>query len=133
MTIINHKYKFIFIKTRKTAGTSLEIALSKFCDSGDIITIIKPEDEKIRKKLGYQGPSNNLHRIKKLISFKGIFHNTKALIKMIPFSKKIFNYQDPGKFDFKFPFIDIRQKFTEHNNFADIKKKIKPFDRKQTD
>ncbi len=59
MTIINHKFKFIFIKTRKTAGTSLEIALSKFCDSEDMITRIKPMDEKIRKELGFQGPINN--------------------------------------------------------------------------
>mgnify|MGYP001188441394 FL=1 len=56
--IINHKYKFIFIKSFKTAGTSLEIALSKFCDSKDIITPIIEEDEKIRKELNYTGPQN---------------------------------------------------------------------------
>jgi hypothetical protein len=38
--IINHRYKFIFLKTRKTAGTSIESALSQFCDSNDIITPI---------------------------------------------------------------------------------------------
>ena len=36
--IISHKHKFIFFKTRKTAGTSLQIALSEFCGSDDIIT-----------------------------------------------------------------------------------------------
>ena len=56
--IVNHKYKFIFIKSFKTAGTSLEIALSKFCSSKDILTPIVPEDEKIREKLGFTGPSN---------------------------------------------------------------------------
>lgn len=56
--IICHKYKFIFIKTRKTAGTSLEIALSQFCDSNDIITPIIERDELIRRNLGYQGPVN---------------------------------------------------------------------------
>ena len=30
--------EFIFIKTRKTAGTSIEIALSNFCKPEDIIT-----------------------------------------------------------------------------------------------
>ena len=36
--IISHKHKFIFFKTRKTAGTSLQIALSEFCGDDDIIT-----------------------------------------------------------------------------------------------
>lgn len=56
--IINHKYKFIFLKTRKTAGTSIEIALSKFCDANDVITPISKEDELIRKELGFLGPQN---------------------------------------------------------------------------
>lgn len=56
--IINHKYKFIFLKTRKTAGTSIEIALSKFCGVNDIITPITKEDELIRKELGFPGPQN---------------------------------------------------------------------------
>ena len=57
--IINHKYKFIFIKSFKTAGTSLEIALSKFCSDKDMITEIEPSDEIIRKNLKYTGPQNN--------------------------------------------------------------------------
>lgn len=56
--IINHKYKFIFLKTRKTAGTSLEIALSKFCNDGDIITPLDLEDTPIRQKLGFQAAQN---------------------------------------------------------------------------
>ena len=57
--IISHKYKFIFLKTTKTAGTSVEIALSKFCGVDDIITAISPEDEKTRSDLGYPGPQNH--------------------------------------------------------------------------
>lgn len=46
--IISHRYQFIFIKTVKTAGTSLEIALSQFCGSDDIISPIEEEEnEKI--------------------------------------------------------------------------------------
>jgi hypothetical protein len=32
--IISPAHRFIFIKTRKTAGTSMEIALAKFCGEG---------------------------------------------------------------------------------------------------
>lgn len=56
--IVNHKYKFIFVKTRKTAGTSIEIALSQFCGDGDIITPITEEDERKRRELGFRGPQN---------------------------------------------------------------------------
>jgi hypothetical protein len=56
--IISHKHKFIFIKTKKTAGTSIEIALSGICGPDDIITPITPEDECIRRTLGYREPQN---------------------------------------------------------------------------
>ena len=56
--IINHKYKFIFIKTRKTAGTSIEVALSKFCEEEDVITPIAPEDEVLRQQQGFRGAQN---------------------------------------------------------------------------
>lgn len=57
--IVNHRHRFIFLKTRKTAGTSLEIALSKFCDAGDIVGFLVPEDEKKRAQRGFQGQANN--------------------------------------------------------------------------
>ncbi len=56
--IISHKHQFIFIKTMKTAGTSVEIALSKYLGDDDIITPIAPEDEAMRRELGYRGPQN---------------------------------------------------------------------------
>ena len=58
--IISHNYKFIFIKTNKTAGTSIELALSKYCGPRDIITPITPIDERLRNSLGYPGPQNYL-------------------------------------------------------------------------
>ena len=56
--IVSHKHKFIFIKTEKTAGTSVEIALSSICGADDIITPISKKDEATRLKLGYRGKQN---------------------------------------------------------------------------
>ena len=36
--IISHKHKFIFVKTRKTAGTSVQEALERICGPDDIVT-----------------------------------------------------------------------------------------------
>jgi len=36
--IISHSHKFIFIKPWKTAGTSIEAALSQYCSNNDIVT-----------------------------------------------------------------------------------------------
>lgn len=56
--IVSHQHKFIFIKTKKTAGTSLEISLSGICGPRDVITPITPADELIRKEMGHRGPQN---------------------------------------------------------------------------
>ncbi|MFU8893837.1 MAG: hypothetical protein ACNA8L_09435 [Luteolibacter sp.] len=36
--IVSHRYRFIFIKTHKTAGSSMEMALAPLCGPDDIIT-----------------------------------------------------------------------------------------------
>jgi hypothetical protein len=36
--IISHSHRFIFIKSLKTAGTSLEAALSNYCGGDDVVT-----------------------------------------------------------------------------------------------
>lgn len=36
--IISHRYKFIFIKSHKTAGSSMEMALAPLCGPDDVVT-----------------------------------------------------------------------------------------------
>lgn len=56
--IISHEHRFIFLKTKKTAGTSVEIFLSRFCGPRDVVTRISPTDEAYRKTVGGRGPQN---------------------------------------------------------------------------
>lgn len=60
--IISHKYKFIFIKTEKTAGTSIEVFLSQCCGEGDIFTPIRPHVEPHRAR-NYKGLWNPIPEI----------------------------------------------------------------------
>src|SRR4051794_38679962 len=55
--ILSHRYRFIFLKTRKTAGTSFEISLARYCGRRDVLTPISSEDEALRSALG-RGPQN---------------------------------------------------------------------------
>lgn len=56
--ILSHQHRFIFLKTRKTAGTAIEISLSRWCGHDDTVTPIEPaEDEAVRTELGL-GPQN---------------------------------------------------------------------------
>ena len=50
--IASFLHSFVFIKTRKTGGTSVEIVLSSWCGPDDIVTPIEPEDEVMRARYG---------------------------------------------------------------------------------
>lgn len=50
--ILSHRWRFIFIKGRKVAGTSVEIALSTICGTKDVVTPITPRDEVERFRAG---------------------------------------------------------------------------------
>lgn len=43
--IVSHQHRFIFVKTLKTAGTSIEVFLSRSCGPQDVVTPIIPHVE----------------------------------------------------------------------------------------
>ena len=55
--IVCHSRKFIYVKTKKTASTSIEIALSKFCVDCDFVTMLTEKDEKLRRRIGGKTPN----------------------------------------------------------------------------
>jgi len=77
--IVSHKYKFIFVKTTKVGGTSLEMYLSNICGENDIITPFwHPESQHKPKNFkGYFNPYFEIaYRSKISKSPKILFHNT---------------------------------------------------------
>ncbi len=58
VVIASFAHQFIFLKTRKTAGTSVEIALASSCGDDDIITPIGLADELLRSRGGVVAARN---------------------------------------------------------------------------
>ncbi len=107
--IYSQKRNFIFIKTTKTAGSSVEIALSTFCANGDILTPLSEGDEEIRVALSGIGAQNYKWRSEEkpwdiLRDIKNRPRRYRKLLKH-PFKKT-----DP-----------IINKFDEHMTSSDVK------------
>lgn len=70
--IICHSHRFIFIKSRKTAGSSVEIALSRFCGPGDTVTplITHLGEEDLRRAEGGYGPAGYKKALREYRSFR---------------------------------------------------------------
>jgi hypothetical protein len=60
--IVSHKYRFIFVKTLKTAGTSVEVFLSNLCGEDDIVTPVYPPESShvARNHCGLWNPVHDL-------------------------------------------------------------------------
>ncbi len=56
--IISHKLKVIHIKLKKVAGSSFEMALSRYCDLDDIFSKRYKPDMKLRETLGFSSVQN---------------------------------------------------------------------------
>src|SRR5438874_13562449 len=59
---ISHKHKFIFIKTVKTAATSLEVFLSQHCGPDDVLTLFDPPIEGHQPR-NYNGSGDHISEI----------------------------------------------------------------------
>jgi len=88
--IISHKHKFIFIKTVKTAGTSIEVFLSPFCGEDDILTPVMPhvEPHVARNHKGYWNP------LPQMLAYRG--WSRLAVLKRFAKRRKFFNHM-PAK------------------------------------
>lgn len=57
--IVCHRHRFIFIRTHKTASTSVELLLRQFCGPDDVITRETRDDERLARRLGLPGHRNH--------------------------------------------------------------------------
>ena len=82
--IISHKHKFIFIKPQKTAGTSVELMLSRVCGDKDTITPLGFDPDPNVGEKNKSIPPQNYYRKKPLKHWQVnevyyyLFKNTKA-------------------------------------------------------
>jgi hypothetical protein len=84
--VISHRYRFIFIKTRKTAGTSIEVLLSEVCAPTDVVTPIFPhvEPHVARNHAGLWNP------LPELVDFG--FRNARDVLDQLSKRKKFYNH-----------------------------------------
>lgn len=82
--ILSFSNNFLFLKTTKTAGTSFEIALSRYAGPKDVVTPVSDEDEERRKVHGAASPRNHLCPANGLLERLGLKQRRKQFYNHIP-------------------------------------------------
>lgn len=85
--IISHKHKFIFVKTRKTAGTSVQEALERICGPDDIVTQTGIWNDTYHPR-NFRGPVNPLP----YLFHKPRRHRTGRILKRAVTGERIFDH-----------------------------------------
>ncbi len=86
--LVSHRHRFIFLKTTKTAGTSVEISLSRYLGPEDVITPISAEDEVLRAE-GRGRPPQNFDR---RLTFREVTPRAvaKRVVKDVPLRRQLY-------------------------------------------
>lgn len=96
--LLSNSRKFIFIKTRKTAGTTVEILLSAYCDGpDDIVTPLVPTDEAMRRARTGISPRNHRFSLGDWLSLPVMVSRQRRLLRQFDrriFTRRFWNHVD---------------------------------------
>ncbi len=119
--LVSHRHRFIFTKTAKSAGTSVEGYFERFClPDGDFVpTDGRPEYESASGIVGYRGPSDGVARrwfnhmpaaaIRRELG-EAVWHSYfKFCTVRDPFERAISAFEHLGR-DYVAPFTGLRRK-----------------------
>jgi|TARA_Y100000294_G_C8507815_1_gene317452 hypothetical protein len=120
MAIISYKNKFIFIKGRKIAGTSMELALLKFCGRNDVVG--KLNDEHYNEWIGLKSAKKYISSAQsKKINVKGFYTFIASFVKVLPLTKSIFKFNYSPNFSLKIPLF-VEKNLDPHSTIGEVKK-----------
>lgn len=129
--IISHKHKFIFLKSTKTAGTSIEIALSRHCGPDDILTPLWPDEEALRLEMGGVGAQNhqlplNKHRFSHRMRIR--FQGREQMFYGHAKASEIQPYVSPQQWNSYYKFVVARNPWGRviSQYHFDFRKKVEP-------